>query len=330
MSNAVLDASISKNFFLPGMNLLKERRESQIAAAIDWEDVGQNEHFVQFYESDEFLVETLAGFIGPGLRAGESTIVIATQAHREALENRLEEDGMDVAAALQSRHYLPLDAAATLSKIMVDGALDENLFRQVVGGLVSEAARSGTRLRIFGEMVALLWPEGNEAAGVQLEKLWNEFGKSHSFSLYCAYPVDAFKGVTDGGAFLQICNEHSRIIPVESYAGQPNPNGNLRIIALLQQQASVLHAEIAKRKRMESASRHMAALVASSDDAIVSKDLNGVITTWNEGARRLFGYSAEEITGKPVLLLIPSDRLNEEPFILDSGKTRLKAGRVAK
>jgi PAS domain S-box-containing protein len=65
------------------------------------------------------------------------------------------------------------------------------------------------------------------------------------------------------------------------------------------------------------AALHYAAIVESSDDAILSKDLNGVITSWNNGAQRLFGYTAEEAVGKPVTILIPADRQDEEPMILD-------------
>jgi PAS domain S-box-containing protein len=60
----------------------------------------------------------------------------------------------------------------------------------------------------------------------------------------------------------------------------------------------------------------LAAIVESSEDAIISKDLNGIITSWNSGANRLFGYEAEEIVGKPVTLLIPPERLREEEGIL--------------
>lgn len=65
------------------------------------------------------------------------------------------------------------------------------------------------------------------------------------------------------------------------------------------------------------ATQHYAAIVESSEDAILSKDLNGVITSWNRGAQRLFGYAAEEVVGKPVTILIPSERENEEPMILE-------------
>jgi PAS domain S-box-containing protein len=65
------------------------------------------------------------------------------------------------------------------------------------------------------------------------------------------------------------------------------------------------------------AAQHYAAIVESSDDAILSKDLNGVITSWNTGAQRLFGYTAEEAVGRSVTLIIPTDRHDEEPMILE-------------
>jgi PAS domain S-box-containing protein len=60
----------------------------------------------------------------------------------------------------------------------------------------------------------------------------------------------------------------------------------------------------------------LAAIVECSDDAIITKDLNGIITSWNNGAQRLFGYTADEVIGKPISVLIPLDRQNEEPGIL--------------
>jgi PAS domain S-box-containing protein len=77
-----------------------------------------------------------------------------------------------------------------------------------------------------------------------------------------------------------------------------------------------LLVDISGRKHAEEYAQRLASIVESSDDAIVSKDLNGIITSWNRGAERLFGYTADEVIGKPVMILIPPDRQNEEPEIL--------------
>jgi PAS domain S-box-containing protein len=74
--------------------------------------------------------------------------------------------------------------------------------------------------------------------------------------------------------------------------------------------------DISERRKAEENRALLGAIVDSSDDAIISKDLNGIITSWNDGAERMFGYTAEEIVGKPVLMLIPDDRKDEEPDIL--------------
>jgi PAS domain S-box-containing protein len=74
--------------------------------------------------------------------------------------------------------------------------------------------------------------------------------------------------------------------------------------------------DITARKDAEAASYRLAAVVESSNDAIVTIDINGIITSWNQGAKRVFGYEADEVMGKPVMLLIPADRQNEETDIL--------------
>jgi PAS domain S-box-containing protein len=83
-----------------------------------------------------------------------------------------------------------------------------------------------------------------------------------------------------------------------------------------------LTRDITDRKRAELSAQLLAAIVDSSDDAIISKDLDGIITSWNKSAERVFGYTAEETVGQSVTMLIPPDRLREEPEIL----ARLRCG----
>jgi PAS domain S-box-containing protein len=75
--------------------------------------------------------------------------------------------------------------------------------------------------------------------------------------------------------------------------------------------------DVTEQARGEQARCQLASVVESSDDAIISKDLNGVIVTWNLGAQRLFGYTAEEVVGKPITILIPEEMQDEEPRILE-------------
>jgi PAS domain S-box-containing protein len=86
--------------------------------------------------------------------------------------------------------------------------------------------------------------------------------------------------------------------------------------------ASKIARDVTDRKRNDLAALQLAAIVESSDDAIISKSVDGVILTWNRGAERIFGYKAEDVVGKPVTVLIPPDRMDEEPGFL----ARIRAG----
>ena len=102
---------------------------------------------------------------------------------------------------------------------------------------------------------------------------------------------------------------------VETHAAPlPQPDGsNLHL--------AITH-DITERKERERDRNLLSAIVDSSDDAIISKNLDGIITSWNTGAERMFGYSAEEAVGQSVTILVPPDRLQEEPDIL----SRLRRG----
>ena len=80
--------------------------------------------------------------------------------------------------------------------------------------------------------------------------------------------------------------------------------------------------DMSERQRAERVSRHLVAIVESSDDAIISKDLNGRIASWNKSAERLFGYTEAEVVGKPIAILIPPERLDEEVDILRPHQAR--------
>jgi signal transduction histidine kinase/ActR/RegA family two-component response regulator len=221
------------------------------APLMDWSEMSESEHFVQFYETDGFLLNSLSGFVGAGLRAGEAVIVVATKEHRMGLEELLQESGLDIFRARATGQYIPLDADETLSKLMVDGQPNAELCFQVIGSIIERAAEGRPRVRIFGEMVALLWAEGNCDAAIRLEELWNNLGKTHPFSLFCAYTLNGFNGEDFAERLGHVCAGHTRVIPAESYTALDSTDERLRAITVLQQKARSLQAEINERKEVE-------------------------------------------------------------------------------
>jgi signal transduction histidine kinase/CheY-like chemotaxis protein len=222
----------------------------EFAPLTDWSGMGEHDHFVQFYETDSSLLNSLSDYIGTGLREGDGCIVVTREAHRERLDERLKDYGLDVAAARACGQYVSLDAGEALSQFTVDGHAEPERFSEIIGSVIARTAEGRRRVRIFGDMVALLCDEGNHAGAIHLENLWNDLSKTHSFSLFCAYPMNNFGEKSLGVPLGDICARHSRVIPAESYSALTDPDERLRAIIQLQQKARLLEAEIAERERL--------------------------------------------------------------------------------
>jgi len=285
------------------------------------EPVAPEVHGVQFYREDSALLDTLSLSIGTSLVAGDSAIVIATKAHREDLASRLKIRGLDPALVIAQGRLLLLDAHETLARFTINGLPDEACFAQSMGPLIDRLSTAALgpnrRVTAFGEMVAVLWADGKRQAALQLEQLWNQLAVTHPFDLHCAYPIDLFAH-SDSESIRQICAEHSHVVPADS---STSPD-DVHSLILQQQQARDLDTETRNREKSEDAVFRLAAIVESSDDAIISKDLNGIVSSWNQSAERILGYKAEEIIGKSINLLIPPELQQQEVEIL----RKLRAG----
>lgn len=174
-------------------------------------------HLVDFYDDDPEIVAALATYALEGWARHETVVVVATEAHRRETDAMLVAAGADPAAARASGHYVTLDAEETLRTIMVEGVPHVDAFASHLGGVVAGALRLGRPVRIYGEMVALLWQDGNVPGAIALEGLWNELLAELTFTLLCSYPSQVLQEswLTD---LRHICELHSRVEPPASYA----------------------------------------------------------------------------------------------------------------
>jgi signal transduction histidine kinase len=219
-----------------------------------WSQHGYHQHGVQFYSEDKFLLEELSKYIGEALQAGDAAVVVVTDAHREALVQWLTAQGLDIAALLEEGRFVAMDVRQVLAAFMAEDWPNEERFNDVVGRVVAKAHACACgpepRVKIFGEMVALLWADGKAEAAIRLEQLWNGLVRIASFSLFCAYPMSCFSRGEDAELLLKVCNEHSVVVPTEGYTGLASEDKRLRSIAHLQQKARALETEVADHKRL--------------------------------------------------------------------------------
>ena len=239
---------------LPSINALNATPQ------LHWPPRSECGHSVQFYSEDRHLVDRLCSYIGEALEAGHSAVVIATEVHRNALRNLLEL-GATVAGAIKQGRYIALDAAETLAKFTRDGHPQPDLFFQVIGTVLdaAQSAASDGKVVAFGEMVALLWSSGQRQAALQLEQLWNDLGRTRPFMLHCAYPLEAFRAEDDANFFLNLCREHSSVVPDDSYTALNSDQERLCNIAQLQQKAHALELVRAQRESLEKANLDLVA-----------------------------------------------------------------------
>jgi DNA-binding NarL/FixJ family response regulator len=170
-------------------------------------------HEVLFYPDDAVFLDSCTRFIAAALDAGNVAAVVATESHRDSLFQRLKAEGLDVDAEIKHGRYISLDVAKTLSTFMVNDMPYWERFFEVVGGLVSGAAKAGkgehSRVAMWGECGPWLWAEGKADAAIRLEQLLNWLATIYEFDVLCAYALSSFHGEEHGHIFQSICTEHS-------------------------------------------------------------------------------------------------------------------------
>lgn len=283
---------------------------------VDWANLRPHEHFVQMYEHDDALVNAVSGYVTAGIRQGEACVVIGYPQHVDALERALSDRGIDIAVAMTQGQYVALDAGKTLGSIMVDGMPCPDRFRDVIGPVIEGAAARGPGVRAFGEMVDDLWSRGMHRAAIELERLWNDLAGTHRFSLFCAYSMGNMAGDDLAAPFLEVCSSHTRVIPAESYANIDDADQRLQQIALLQQKAITLEAEVARSRQAEAElarrEQELSEFFDNALEGIHKVGPDGTILWANRAEMELLGYPPEEYIGHNITEFhADSDAIND-------------------
>lgn len=200
---------------------------------------------------------------------------------------------------------------------VVPGALEiRDVLRALPEALYMTDAQG--RITLFNEAAATLWGRAPEIGQAEFCGSWKLFWPDGRPLPHAECPMALALRERQPNRGHEIVAERpdgSRV----TVLAFPTPLFDARgeLVGAINMLVDVTHRSIAYEE-----AQRFTAIVNSSDDAIVAKDLDGVIVSWNKGAERLFGYTADDIVGKPVAVLIPADRHDEEPHIL----SRIRAG----
>lgn len=209
------------------------------------------QHFVQFYESEDFLISSVARFAESGLRQGEAVLLVATATHLDGIETRLKSRGVDLGALKTCGSLILRDAHAVLAELTKTGKPSLESISALFNFCLEQRADKKQPIRVFGELVDLLSKEKRYDAALEVESLWNQLRKRYKFPLFCAYHLDAFAAHPHTDLLDNVCGTHTRVIPSESYSAVLCEDEKLRVVAKLQQKSLTLAHEIGHHRQTE-------------------------------------------------------------------------------
>jgi len=170
-------------------------------------------------DSDE--VEAVARFLAHGWARSERALVIANEVHRRRIEEAMAQLGADPGAERAQGHYTTVDVDEILRTFVVDGVLDPQRFRAEVTDLLARASGGGSHVRVYSELIAILWRGGRMQNALDVEAQWRFMLRGHDFSLLCAYPAHDFadSGLVD---VRRVCDLHTDLGGGDSTSDDPD------------------------------------------------------------------------------------------------------------
>lgn len=183
-------------------------------------DIGS--HYVQICPDEASQVEVLTRYISDGILNDEAVIAIAKTALRKAVLARLYTLGFDLQALKNKDQVKFFDAEFLLSDLLLDGVLEEQAFQVFVVLPIQEAKLKYRKVRAFGEMVDILWQNGQHNSAIQLEELWNDLCKKEELKLLCTYFLTSLDENSYDHALEHICKCHTHVVPMDDMVVNSN------------------------------------------------------------------------------------------------------------
>jgi MEDS: MEthanogen/methylotroph, DcmR Sensory domain len=152
-------------------------------------DPEPHSHIVYPCADENLIGEAVVTFASAGLRQGDAVILLTTEQRRQLIEDRLTSESFDVKNLQDSGQLAFIDSATMLSELVLDGTPDAGKFKEAVELVIDRASTGDRKVRIFGEMVSLLYGAHQIPAAEKLEEFWNQLVASRSISLFCAYSL---------------------------------------------------------------------------------------------------------------------------------------------
>ena len=177
---------------------------------------GPRDHIVQLYQDQQFLNRAVCRFAAGAIANGEGVILVPTPAHWEAFRPRLEAEGVDVGAAQGRGQLTVVDADELLPHFMKDAMPDAPVFLGLAADVIARARGEARypKVRWWGEMVNVLWEQGNVAASMSLEDQFDRLAKHHEIAIFCSFIMDNFNSEVHSQLLPRLGQNHSHLIPV--------------------------------------------------------------------------------------------------------------------
>ena len=198
---SAIDHALAGRLFVPSLTSLSS--------------VAGSRHTVQFHANDRHFLDEVSRLIGATLQSGEQVVIVTSEAIRIGVAQRLQARQMNLTMLAERGQYVEQDSALALSHVMHDGRPDKERLAEIIRGLdrLRLAAPDGPRRRltVFGDATVSLCRNGNFAAALEIERIWDELTRPLPLFTVCSYPIDCFEHLEARKQLSNVCAEHSAV-----------------------------------------------------------------------------------------------------------------------